>query len=108
MHIIILGSGHIPLTLAEALSHQKHKIVLVDNRADILAEANKRFDIATVCGHFSYPDVLKKAGAEQADVIMAVSDNDEMNMVACEVAYSLFSIPKKIAKISQFNSSFIY
>lgn len=99
MYIIILGSGHIPLTLAEALATQNHTIVLVDNRADILAEASKRLDIATVCGHFSYPDVLKKAGAEQADVIMAVSDNDEMNMVACQVAYSLFSIPKKIAKI---------
>src|SRR3989338_3324751 len=81
--------------------------LLADNDSDSVTEAQRasldilqnRFDLQTVCGRCSYPDVLRDAGAESADILLAVTDSDESNMVACQVAYSLFQIPTKIARI---------
>lgn len=99
MLIIILGSTQVGATLAEELSREGHDIAVVDEDADRLQDLQQRLDIATVYGHASYPDILKRAGADTADMIIAVTDNDETNMVACQVAYSLFNIPTKIARI---------
>jgi trk system potassium uptake protein len=99
MQIIILGSGQLSLTLASALSKQNHDVVLVDEDVDKLQAIKKKCDISIVIGRPSYPDVLRDANAKETDVLIAVCENDELNMVACQVAYSLFDIPCKIAHI---------
>jgi trk system potassium uptake protein TrkA len=99
MKIIILGAGQVGGSLAETLVMEHHDITVVDIHADRLQEFSERLDIRTVVGRCSYPNVLRQAGAEAADMIIAVTDSDEANMVACQVAYSLFHIPKKIARI---------
>ncbi len=99
MKIIILGAGQVGSSLAATLVNEGHDIVLVDICADQLQEYADRLDIRTVQGRCSYPGVLRQAGADEADMIIAVTDSDEVNMVACQVAYSLFHIPTKIARI---------
>jgi trk system potassium uptake protein TrkA len=99
MKIIILGAGQVGGSLAETLVMENHDVTVVDIQAERLQEFSERLDIRTVVGRCSYPNVLRQAGAEAADMIIAVTDSDEVNMVACQVAYSLFSIPKKIARI---------
>ena len=99
MKIIILGAGQVGGSLAESLSLERHDVTLVDTNEIRLNELQEKLDLKVVLGHCSYPDVLREAGAEQADMIIAVTDNDEANMVACQVAYSLFNVPMKIARI---------
>ena len=99
MKIIVLGAGQVGRSLAESLVAENHDIVVVDTKRASLDILQNRFDLQTVCGRCSYPDVLRDAGAESADILLAVTDSDESNMVACQVAYSLFQIPTKIARI---------
>ena len=99
MKIIILGAGQVGGSLAETLIDENHDITLVDINEDRLKEFADRLDLRTVLGRASYPEVLRQAGADDADMIIAVTDSDEANMVACQVAYSLFHIPTKIARI---------
>ena len=99
MKIIILGAGQVGGSLAETLLEENHDITLVDISERRLKEFADRLDIQTVAGRCSYPDILRQAGADDADMIIAVTDSDEANMVACQVAYSLFHIPTKIARI---------
>jgi len=99
MKIIILGAGQVGGSLAETLIAENHDITLVDINEDRLKEFSDSLDLRTVVGRCSYPEVLRNAGAEDADMIIAVTDSDEANMVACQVAYSLFNIPMKIARI---------
>lgn len=99
MKIIILGSGRVGLSLASNLIDENHDITLVSDDDQALARISEKLDLRTVCGHCSFPDVLRDAGAETADMLLAVTDNDEVNMVACQVAYSLFHIDKKVARI---------
>jgi trk system potassium uptake protein len=103
MKIIILGAGQVGGSLAEILAHENHDITLVDIDQAKLTEFQDRLDIRTVVGACSYPDVLAKAGADSADMLIAVTSNDEANMVACQVAYSLFSTPTKIVRIRSKN-----
>ncbi len=99
MQIIVLGAGQVGGSLAETLLAENHDITLVDINEKRLKEYADRLDIRTILGRCSYPDVLRQAGADDADMIIAVTDSDEANMVACQVAYSLFNIPTKIARI---------
>lgn len=99
MKIIILGAGQVGGSLAETLIDEDHDITLVDINEDRLREFSDRLDLRTVAGRCSYPEVLRNAGADDADMVIAVTDSDEANMVACQVAYSLFHIPTKIARI---------
>ena len=99
MKIIILGAGQVGSTLAETLSSENHDISVVDVDNKNLRALQDRLDIRTIRGHASYPGVLRQAGAKDADMLIAVTDSDEVNMVACQVAYSLFSVPRKIARI---------
>lgn len=92
MKIIILGAGQVGSTLAEILSNENHDISVVDVDSKSLRELQDRLDIRTIRGHASYPGVLRQAGAKDADMLIAVTDSDEVNMVACQVAYSLFSV----------------
>lgn len=99
MQIIILGAGQVGGSLAETLVSEGHDVTVVDMHSDRLQEFSDRLDIRTVVGRCSYPNILRQAGAEAADMIIAVTDSDEVNMVACQVAYSLFNVPRKIARI---------
>lgn len=99
MKIIIMGAGTVGSSLAEYLSAENHDITLIDLDQDRLQAIQGKCDIRTVQGHCSYPNILRKAGAETADMIIAVTSSDESNMVACQVAYSLFHTPMKIARI---------
>lgn len=99
MKIIILGANQVGSTLAETLAGEANDITLVDPEADRLREIKDRADIGTVVGVPSHPDVLERAGGEDADMIIAVTESDEVNMVACRVAFSLFHTPKKICRL---------
>jgi len=74
-------------------------VTVVDTRSDVLRELQDRLDIRTIVGHAAFPDVLERAGAEDMDIIVALTDNDETNMIACQVAYTIFHTPTKIARI---------
>jgi len=97
--IIILGAGQVGGTLADHLAGEANDITVVDSDAGRLRELATRLDIRTVRGTASFPAVLRQAGAEDADMLVAVTNSDETNMVACQVAYSLFHTPVKIARV---------
>jgi trk system potassium uptake protein TrkA len=100
MKILILGAGQVGSSAAYHLSREEaNEVTVVDMRPDILRELQDRLDIRTVVGHAAYPDVLERAGANDADIVVALTDTDETNMVACQVAYTLFHTPTKIARI---------
>ena len=100
MKILILGAGQVGSSAAYHLSREEaNEVTVVDVRADVLRELQDRLDIRTVVGHAAYPEVLDRAGANDADIVVALTDMDEINMVACQVAYTLFHTPTKIARI---------
>jgi len=99
MKIIILGAGQVGGTLAENLAVEQNDITVVDTDQARLRELQDRIDIKTVIGQGSYPQVLRQAGADDADMLVAVTNSDETNMVACQIAYSLFRTPTKISRI---------
>ncbi|SDL36466.1 trk system potassium uptake protein TrkA [Modicisalibacter muralis] len=99
MKIIILGAGQVGGTLAEHLAHEDNDITVVDVDSKRLRELHNRLDIRTVIGTASYPMVLRQAGGEDADMLIAVTSSDEVNMVACQVAHTLFRTPTKIARV---------
>lgn len=99
MKIIILGAGQVGSSVAHNLASEFNDITVVDANSRILLELQDRLDIRTVVGHGAHPDVLQRAGAEDADMIIAVTNSDETNMIACQVAYTLFHTPTKIARV---------
>lgn len=101
MKIIIVGAGQVGGTLAENLVGENNDITLVDTNMERLRELQDKFDLRIVSGPGSHPQVLREAGAEDADMLVAVTNSDETNMVACQIAYSLFNIPNKVARIRE-------
>ncbi|MCH9674953.1 MAG: Trk system potassium transporter TrkA [Gammaproteobacteria bacterium] len=99
MKIIILGAGQVGSSVAENLAVEANDITVVDNDPQQLRTLQEHFDLRTVVGFASHPNVLARAGADDADMIVAVTNSDETNMVACQVAYSLFHTPTKIARV---------
>jgi trk system potassium uptake protein TrkA len=99
MKIIILGAGQVGTSVAANLVSEANDITVVDTETQRLRELADRFDLRTLQGHGAHPDVLLRAGAEDADMIIAVTNSDETNMVACQVAYTLFHTPTKIARV---------
>ena len=99
MKIIILGGGEVGGNLAHNLTKEASDITVVDTDGDRLRDLQDRYDIRTVRGMASHPDVLRSAGAEDADMLIAVTNSDEVNMVACQVAYTVFHTPTKIARV---------
>ncbi|WP_420845536.1 Trk system potassium transporter TrkA [Nissabacter archeti] len=99
MKIIILGAGQVGGTLAENLVGENNDITVVDTNAAHLRQLQDKFDLRVVQGHGSHPRVLREAGAGDADMLVAVTNSDETNMIACQIAYSLFNTPNRIARI---------
>lgn len=99
MKIIILGAGQVGGTLAENLVGENNDITVVDIDSGRLRHLQDKFDLRVVQGHGSHPRVLREAGADDADMLVAVTNSDETNMVACQIAYSLFNTPNRIARI---------
>ena len=101
MKIIILGAGQVGGTLAENLANEANDITIVDTDTGRLRELQDRMDIRTIEGKASYPSVLVQAGAQDADMLIAVTNLDEVNMIACQVAQTLFNTPTKIARVRE-------
>jgi len=99
MKIIILGAGQVGASVAANLASEANDITIVDLTPAVLQDLQDRLDIRTVVGHAAYPEVLASAGADDADMILAVTNSDETNMIACQVAYTLFHTPTKIARV---------
>jgi len=99
MNIIICGAGRVGFSISKQLSAQGHSITVIDQSSEFIQKINDTLDVKGVVGRATYPSVLEKAGAEDTDMIIAVTQNDETNMVICQIAYSIFKINKKIARI---------
>lgn len=99
MKIIILGCNQVGISLAENLASEANDIVLIDPDPDALRELKDRLDVGIAPGWPSHPDVLRHAGADDADMVIAVTENDEVNMVACQIAFTVFKTPKKICRL---------
>ena len=100
MKILILGAGQVGSSAAYHLSREEaNEVTVVDMRPEVLRDLQDRLDIRTVVGHAAHPEVLGRAGASDADIVVALTDSDETNMIACQVAYTAFHTPTKIARI---------
>jgi len=100
MKILILGAGQVGSSAADHLSREEaNEVTVVDTRPNVLRELQDRLDIRTVVGHAAHPEVLDRAGAADADIVVALTDTDETNMVACQIAYTMFNTATKIARI---------
>ena len=99
MKAIIVGAGDVGLNIANHLATEGQDVVIIDLDETKLQQINETVDIQTVCGSGSYPDVLAKAGCEHADMLIAVTDSDEINMVTCQMGHSLFDVKIKIARV---------
>jgi trk/ktr system potassium uptake protein len=99
MKIIILGAGRTGTSLTTTLAREANDIVVVDNNLELLRELKEKLDIATVLGHAAHPPVLERAGIQDADMLIAVTDKDETNIVACQIAHCLYQTKTKIARV---------
>ncbi len=99
MNIIICGAGRVGFTIAKLLSEQGHSITVIDQSSEDIQKINDTLDVKAIVGKATYPSILEKANASETDMIIAVTRNDEINMLICQIAFSIFNIPKKIARI---------
>ena len=99
MKVIICGAGQVGFNIARYLAAEDNDITIIDSSPEIIQKATDTLDVQGIVGHASYPDVLSRAGASKADMLIAVTHADEVNMVACQVAHSLFDVPTKIARV---------
>ncbi len=99
MRIIVCGAGSVGRSIVSYLARGNNDIAVIDNNQRKLDEIAQEFDILPILGEASHPDILEKAGAEHVDLLLAVTNKDEVNMIACQVAHSLFQVPVKIARL---------
>jgi trk system potassium uptake protein len=99
MNIIICGAGRVGFTIAKLLSEQGHSITCIDQSSEDIQKIDDTLDVKSIVGKATYPSILEKANASEADMIIAVTRNDEINMLICQIAFSIFNVPKKIARI---------
>jgi len=99
MNIIICGAGRVGFNIAKLLSEQGHSITVIDQSSEDIQKINDSLDVKAIVGKATYPSILEKANATETDMIIAVTRNDEINMLICQIAFSIFKIPKKIARI---------
>ncbi len=103
MNIIICGAGRVGFTIAKLLTEQNHSVTVIDQSSEDIQKINETLDVKAIVGKATYPSILEKANAVEADMIIAVTRNDEINMLICQIAYTAFNIPKKIARIRSQN-----
>ena len=99
MNIIICGAGKVGFSISKQLSAQGHSVTVIDQSSEDIKKINDTQDVKGIVGRATLPTVLENAGAEKADMIIAVTRNDETNMIVCQLASSLFNVSKKIARI---------
>ena len=99
MNIIICGAGRVGFTIAKLLTEQNHSITVIDQSSEDIQKINDTLDVKAIVGKATSPMILENANTKNTDMIIAVTKNDEINMMICQIAYSLFKIPKKIARI---------
>ena len=99
MNIIICGAGRVGYTIAKILTEQNHSITVIDQSSEDIQKINETLDVKAIVGKATSPSVLEKANTTDADMIIAVTRNDEINMLICQIAYTIFKVPKKIARI---------
>ncbi|CAA6603275.1 Trk system potassium uptake protein TrkA [Rhodospirillaceae bacterium LM-1] len=99
MKVIICGAGQVGFNIARYLASEGNEITVIDQRADLVRKISDSLDVQAILGHASHPDILDQAGASDAEMIIAVTAADEVNMIACQVAHSLFNVPTKIARV---------
>lgn len=99
MRVIICGAGRVGYGLAARLSAENNTVTIVDLSPDLIRQITTDLDVRGIIGHGSHPEILKRAGIENADMIIAVTYSDEVNMIACQVAHSLFDVPTKVARV---------
>ena len=99
MNIIICGAGRVGFTIAKILSEQGHSITIIDQSSEDIKKIDDSLDVKSIVGKATYPSILEKANASEADMIIAVTRNDEINMLICQIAFSIFNVQKKIARI---------
>ena len=101
MNIIILGAGQVGSSLAANLISEDNEITVIDQNTALLHNLQEHLDLRTVTGHAAHPDILLQAGAEDADMLIAMTNSDETNMVACQIAHTIFHTPTKIARVRE-------
>ncbi|MDX8390649.1 MAG: Trk system potassium transporter TrkA [Mariprofundaceae bacterium] len=101
MNILVLGAGEVGFNIAQRLASEDNNVTVVDTDIDRLSRVADSMDVSTVHGYASHPSVLARAGAEDADLLIAATTNDEVNMLACQVAHSLFHVTTKMARIRE-------
>ena len=99
MRVIICGAGRVGVGIARRLSREKNDVTVVDQSKELIRSVAERLDVRGIVGNGAYPETLEQAGAREADMVIAVTYSDEVNMVACQIAHSLFNVPTKIARI---------
>ncbi|MSP89000.1 MAG: Trk system potassium transporter TrkA [Alphaproteobacteria bacterium] len=103
MKVIVCGAGQVGYSIARYLATEQNDVTVIDQSAELIHKISDSIEARAIVGHASHPSVLEQAGAADADVIIAVTYTDEVNMVACTVAHALFNVPTKIARIRQQN-----
>ena len=99
MKVIVCGAGQVGYNIARYLAGAGNDVTVIDQRPELTQKIGESLDIQAITGFASHPEVLEQAGAEDAEVLIAVTYADEVNMIACQVAHSLFNVPTKIARI---------
>ena len=99
MRVIICGAGQVGYGIAEHLAAEGNDVAVIDTEADLVQKISDTLDVQGFVGHGAHPDMLDRAGAHECDMLIAVTYHDEVNMVACQIAHTMFNIPQKIARI---------
>ena len=95
MNIIICGAGRVGYTIAKILTDQDHSVTVIDQSSEDIQKINEQLDVKAIVGKATWPSVLEKANTSEADLLIAVTRNDEINMLICQIAHSIFKVPKK-------------
>lgn len=103
MKVVVCGAGQVGTSIAAYLSEEGSNVTIIDQNPELVAKVNETLDVSGIIGHAAHPDILQKAGVADADMIIAATYSDEVNMMACQVAHSLFNVPTKVARIREPN-----
>ena len=99
MRVIVCGAGRVGVGIARRLAREQNDVTVIDQSKDLIRKVAERLDVRGVVGNGAYPETLEEAGAREADMVIAVTYSDEVNMIACQIAHTLFDVPRKIARV---------